>query len=583
VGYQRFRFSWLVTGAAAVTTLGLLGPGLPAAAASAGSGTPGGPAVPVLRWHPCSGVPGFQCATAQVPLDYRHPHGPMIQLAVIRHQATDPARRIGSLFFNPGGPGDPGTSYLPFEYPYFPAQVRQRFDIVSWDPRGVGQSTAVQCFPSPAAEAKFFAGLPAGFPVGRAQQDTWIRRYGQFGKICERRQPALLSHVSTAESARDLDLLRRAVGDPKLNYLGVSYGTYLGATYANLFPGKVGAMVLDGNVNPIAWTTPQRAHGIPLSVSLRIQSDLGVAVTLRQFLRLCGQAPVSGCAFSAGTPTATSAKYARLLRDLRARPVTISIPAFGNIPKTPVGTFTYAYVVSVVSQVLFTVGEVPGLAPGWAYGAFVLQTLWTAGRSAGSAREAPAPAPAQADPPPPEQGYAIICADSPNPKNPAVYQAEAAFAQARSGPGGAYITWGDEPCAGWRAADADGYFGPWNRPAAHSILLVGNLFDPATPYQDSLAMARELARARLLTVDGYGHTALDNPSGCVQQYESSYFISGKLPPAGTVCQQNQRPFSVSLRTLDRLPGSSAWPAPPTAARLRCKLGAITRALTPPQP
>jgi pimeloyl-ACP methyl ester carboxylesterase len=552
VGYQRWRYSRLVAGAAAITVLGSLFSALPAAGASRSeAGVPvtatAAPAVPVLRWHPCTGVTGFECATAQVPLDYRHPRGQMIQLAVIKHQATDPAHRIGSLFFNPGGPGDPGTSYLPAEYPYFPAQVRQRFDVISWDPRGVGHSTAVQCFPTPAAEAKFFASLPAGFPVGQAQQDTWIDLYARFGQICDQGRPALLSYVSTADSARDLDLLRQAVGAPQLNYLGVSYGTYLGATYANLFPGKVGAMVLDGNVNPIAWTTPQQAHGIPLSIFIRMKSDLGAAATLRKFLGLCGQAPASGCAFSAGTAAATSAKYARLLNDLRARPVTTSIPAFGNQPPTPSITFTYAFTVSFLIQDLFTVEEVPSLAPGWAYGAFVLQTLWTAAHSAASAPAA-APASAQASDPPPEQGYAIVCADSPNPKNPADYQAEAAFAQARSGAAGPYITWGDEPCAGWRATDADGYFGPWNRKTAHPILLVGNTYDPATPYQDSVAMAHQLARARLLTVDGYGHTALDNPSSCVQQYESSYFITGALPPPGTICQQNQQPFTTSNHT-----------------------------------
>jgi pimeloyl-ACP methyl ester carboxylesterase len=179
-------------------------------------------------------VKDFQCATARVPLDYRHLRGRTIELAVIRHRAAGPGRRIGSLFFNPGGPGDRGTTFLPAEYPFFPAQVRQHFDVVSWDPRGVGQSTAAQCFPSPQAEAKFLARLSAGFPVGWAQQHTWIRLYARFGQICERRQPGLLAYVSTADNARDLNLLRRAVGARQLDYLGTSYGTYLGATYANL-------------------------------------------------------------------------------------------------------------------------------------------------------------------------------------------------------------------------------------------------------------------------------------------------------------------------------------------------------------
>ena len=110
------------------------------------------------------------------------------------------------------------------------------------------------------------------------------------------------------------------------------------------------------------------------------------------------------------------------------------------------------------------------------------------------------------------------------------------------------MSWFDEPCATWPATDADGYFGPWNRRTANPLLVLGNTYDPATPYQDSVQMAKELARARLLTVDGYGHTALLNPSRCVNNYESNYFVKGALPPNGTVCHQNQRPFSTSLES-----------------------------------
>jgi hypothetical protein len=217
------------------------------------------------------------------------------------------------------------------------------------------------------------------------------------------------------------------------------------------------------------------------------------------------------------------------------------------------------------------VGEVPGLH-GWSYSAFVLQTLWAASTptkptpSRHTATSA-APHPTQSMPVPaakissplssgvvsptvatqryrgPEQSYAVACADSPNPRNLANYPALAAFAEARSGPMGPNASWAFEPCATWPATDAAGYFGPWNRPTAHPILVVGNIYDPATPYQGAVAMASDLARARLLTVQGYGHTALLNPSSCVNAYESRYFVDGKLPPAGAVCQQNRRPFT----------------------------------------
>jgi pimeloyl-ACP methyl ester carboxylesterase len=520
------------------------------------------PLPPVLNWQPCVNplIVGFECATAKVPLDYTDVHGAIISLAVIKHPATHPAHRIGSLFFNPGGPGGAGTEDLPAFYQFFPTELQQDFDLISWDPRGVGQSTAVQCFPTAEDERNFFANLPAGFPVGQAEQNTWISLYARFGKICKQGNPALLSHVSTAESARDMDLLRQAVGDSQLNYLGTSYGTYLGATYANLFPGKVRAMVLDGNVDPVAWTTPQQMGRVQLSTGIRLESDLGAAATLKQFLDLCGEASTKGCAFSAGSTRATEEKYAKLLQDLRTRPVTISIPAFGDIPQHAPVRFTYATLISAIVGILTTTEEVgPASFHGWSYGAFVLQTLWTASGSGSPTHTDSAPASQQASSSMtatrsstggtksyagPEQAIAIECADSPNPRNPADYRALAAFAYARSGGAGPNTSWFDEPCATWRATDADGYFGPWNRRTANRVLVVGNTYDPSTPYQDSVKMANELARARLLTVDGFGHTALLNPSRCVMGFESDYFVHGALPPTGTMCHQDRRPFSM---------------------------------------
>ena len=279
--------------------------------------------VPALAWQPCAdpAQAGFDCATARVPLDYDDPGGSSIDLAVIRHAADDPAHRIGSLFINPGGPGVPGTQALPTALALSAPEVIARFDLVSWDPRGVGASAPVLCFPSPDEGAAFFSGIAAGFPVGKAETSNWIDTYARFGQLCAQRNGELLAHVSTADTARDLDLLRRAVGDPTLSYVGVSYGTFLGATYANLFPAKVRAMVLDANLDPVAWTNGGR-EGALLSTSLRIGTDLSSARTLQAFLSLCGEAGSDRCAFSAGSAAATQAKFTSLLRRLRKHPVT---------------------------------------------------------------------------------------------------------------------------------------------------------------------------------------------------------------------------------------------------------------------
>jgi pimeloyl-ACP methyl ester carboxylesterase len=352
----------LMAGLLAVTPLTATAAASPGTVVASRAAPAGAVTVPTLRWRACGG--GFQCATARVPLDYQHPGGPMISIAVIRHPATDPAHRIGALFFNPGGPGASGVEQLPAGYTLLPAQVRARFDIISFDPREVANSTAVRCFPTAAAENRFLARLPAafqaGFPVGAQQVAVWDRTWARFDGLCGQRDKTLLGHLTTADVARDMDLVRRAVGDPVMNYLGVSYGTVLGATYANLFPGRVRSMILDGNIDPVAYT---HAEG-PLPTGLRLGVDLASAATLRAFLRLCGAAPAASCAFSAGTPAATRAKFAALLARLDRRPVIIG---------SPPQTYTYATTVATVAGFLYTIRPLPAIdAIGWQAGATLL-------------------------------------------------------------------------------------------------------------------------------------------------------------------------------------------------------------------
>jgi pimeloyl-ACP methyl ester carboxylesterase len=475
--------------------------------------------VPVLTWKACHG--GFQCATARVPLDYRHPGGTKISIAVARHLATDPALRLGSLFINGGGPAEQIEGSVGF-YPSLPAVMRERFDIVFFDPRGFGFSTAVRCFPDAAAEQKFLSPLPA-FPVGAKQDATWEQIFARFDARCARTNGALLDHDTTADVARDMDLLRAAAGDPVLNYLGVSYGTGLGAVYANLFPARVGRMILDANLDPVAWTTPDGN----LPYVLRVGIDEASAADMRAFLNLCGKATKAACAFTAGTPAATRAKWHTLLRRLRSHPVTTGSP-----PRT----FTYAGALALVD-----LDDVSA----WQQGAVQLQQIWAASATTPAAPAAsrttamPATAPVYTGF---EQTLAVKCSDIPEPRNLSAYPAAVRLANARSG-GFALNVWGDEPCARWPGNGArDRYTGPWNRRTAHTILLLGNTDDAALPYKDDLAMAHDLARARLLTVRGYGHTEIGNPSTCATNYELSYLQTGALPPAGTVCQQDATPF-----------------------------------------
>jgi pimeloyl-ACP methyl ester carboxylesterase len=499
------------------------------------------PAAAAGAWTRCPAADqrGFDCTTVRVPLDHARPHAAKIRLAVIRHRATDRAHRRGTLFFNPGGPGGPGTEVLPSIIGFFPAAVRKRFDLVSWDPRGVGASTAVQCFDGQAAEGRFLARLPAGFPVGAAEHARWTSGYAAFGRRCARTDPRLLRHVSTADTARDLDRLRRTVGDRRLNYLGYSYGTYLGATYANLFPRRVGRMVLDANMDPVAWS---RSDGLGLSTFLRSRADEGAAKVLRAFFDLCGEAPTTGCAFSAGSAAATRAKWRALLARLSTR----SEPV-----ETALGPMTYAGLASAAVTGTYQVHAV-GPVAGWAEIAEVLQEVWvvTGGDDGSTPVPQDRPAPSDDGPAAPsparyaglEQVYAIMCGESPNPPV-SRFPALDALASSRAGVAGRYWTWLTAVCATWPVRAAHPYAGPWDRRTANPILVVGTTHDPATPYRGSVAMADELARARLLTVDGYGHGILTNPSRCASRHESAYLLRGALPPVGTRCGQDRAPFA----------------------------------------
>ncbi|WP_203186881.1 alpha/beta hydrolase [Streptomyces pratensis] len=486
--------------------------------AAGGAPTPPVPA-PELDWRPCVQGSPFDCATAKVPLDYRRPAGRTIELAVVRRKATGPGKRVGTLFFNPGGPGGPGTVQMPQNHQLFPREVRERFDVVSWDPRGIGSSTAVNCFGSHQEAADWNASKAAGFPVGAKERAAFTAAYEDLARRCQQKDPELLSHVSTADTARDLDQLRRAVGEARLNYYGISYGTILGATYANLFPGKVRAMTLDSNIGPPAWTN-DASDDARLTTFLRIGSDRSAAATLDKFLDLCGSTTTARCAFSAGSPKATRNRFDQLTRRLR---------------EEPVGTWTYARTVAEAVNSLYLVSR-------WTELADRLEALW----QGQVPEQAPAPpAPPVPDPNPylgEEQATAVLCGDSPNPRDPGAYHALEESAAARAGDTGRFWTWATAGCTTWPASP-DRWTGPWDTPTANPVLVVGTTYDPSTAYPNSRAMTEALADARLLTNEGYGHTALLNPSSCVQEHESRYFIDGILPPAGTTCRQDTLPFS----------------------------------------
>ncbi|MGK2956433.1 MAG: alpha/beta fold hydrolase, partial [Solirubrobacterales bacterium] len=236
--------------------------GLVIAAAIGWGGTGAGAAAPSPRangvgapidWTTCEPrVTGVECATIRVPLDWDTPGGRTIRLALARHLASKPSEKIGTLFINPGGPGDTGVGLIKGDPTGIDAFGDGRFDVVSWDPRGTHASSRVKCFRSGGAEARFWAGV--SIPTSNAASKKFVPTVKRWARGCGKVSGWLLPHITTADTARDLNHLRVLSGEAKLTYIGLSYGSMLGQTSANMYPGTVRAMLLEGIVDAQSYT-----------------------------------------------------------------------------------------------------------------------------------------------------------------------------------------------------------------------------------------------------------------------------------------------------------------------------------------
>ena len=485
-------------------------------------------AVPTLDWTDCGD--GFQCATARVPLDYDHPHGAKISLALIRLPASDPARRIGSIFFNPGGPGGSGVEFVrALATVLYSAEVRARFDLVGFDPRGIIGSTPLRCFET--FDEALAVLPPMAFPVTRAEERVWVGFDRALARACAQRGGPILNHMATGDVARDLDLLRRAVGDDKLSYVGYSYGSFLGATYANLFPGKVRALVVDGVLDPVAWTTGRGDQARTLPFSTRLRSAKGTWETLKEFFRLC-DAGADNCAFSQGNP---QHRFAELAERLLEEPVQLPDDQGGTFP------FTYADLVVTALGAMYSPQEWPFLAE-------FLQQLWDLAQPEAAAAtlrtlRAHLGGLQQEDYPNFVEGFpGVACSETDNPNNVGAWARAARAQDQQFRYFGRPWTWITSICQPWPGQDADRYDGPWTRRTSNPVLVVGTRFDPATRYQGAVILDNLLPRSRLLTLDGWGHTSL-LASACIDGHVSGYLLTAQVPPRGTVCQPDVVPFA----------------------------------------
>ena len=458
----------------------------------------------VLKWKACEGG-DFQCATAKAPMDWKNPATKSIDLALIRKVATGTA--LGSLLVNPGGPGGSGYDFIRDSLDYaVDAKLQQNYDIVGFDPRGVNKSSAVKCYQNPAEMDKYLFDVSPN-PFG---SDAWIadQRASNtaFGAGCLTYTGDLLGFVDTDSAARDLDLLRAILGDKKLNYLGYSYGTLLGATYAELYPKKTGHLVLDGALDPA--TT---------SFEVGATQAKGFESALRAYIADCESG--KGCPFS-GSVSGAMTEIRSLLDGLNASPLRaadgreLSSSVMFNAIIFPLYNKTsWPYLTQLFSSVM----------RGDASVAFQLADSYYGRKADGTYKDNST-----------EAFIAINCLDyAAESTTDASLRADAAKLASLAPTLGPQLSY-DTSCASWPFRPTRTR-APIAADGSAPILVVGTTNDPATPYVWAKALAKELQNGHLVTYKGEGHTAYNKSNSCVNNAVDSFFVGGTVPKEDPNC------------------------------------------------
>jgi len=458
-----------------------------------------------LAWHQCDGV--FRCAKLPVPIDYSKPQLGSLDIAVIELPATS-RHPEGDLVMNPGGPGGSGVDFLEQAWSSFPASIRAHFNLVSFDPRGVGLSDPVNCL-TPSQLRQWIALNPD--PETPSQIATVVAATKAFVRSCEEHNSMLLlRNIATIDEAKDMERLRAALGQPKLTYLGFSYGTYLGALYAEQFPTHVRAMVLDGAVDPALSAAVSDA-----------QQAVGFEVDLHDFYNWCN----TNTTCRRELPKGAKAAYATLLERLGkgAQIWARFTPPFGGSQRLTVGLAELG-----VISALYDESDWPYLAQGLQQalqgngGDLALFAYEYAGLQPNGTYQNILSA-----------NVAISCVDSPGPSTLGAIEALARKLAKIAPDFGASEAWGGLPCVYWPVPPV-GKPAPIHADGTPPILVVGSTNDPATPYSWAKALASQLQHGVLLTRNGPGHTGYLN-STCVQIWADRYLENLTLPPKGLVC------------------------------------------------
>ncbi|MGW0702715.1 alpha/beta hydrolase [Streptomyces sp. NPDC002867] len=478
-------------------------------------------AAQVLEWQPCpapseaegggtkpSPLPGgivWECSFLDTPLDWDEPDGETIELALIRARARDQANRIGSLVFNFGGPGGSGVATLPAAAKDY-GTLHTRYDLVSFDPRGVGRSVPVECLDDREMDAYV---AEDSTPDDASEEKTFVEGVQSFTESCEENSGNELPHVATVDAARDMDLIRQVLGDDKLHYFGISYGTELGGVYAHLFPQRVGRAVFDAVVDP-SENSEQGSLG---------QAE-GFQLALTNFLKDCVSRG-DDCRLPGSTVGEMQDWIIGFLNGLDRKP----IAGIGE------RKLTQSQALNGIAQALYSREYWELLEQGLdeaegGSGALLLafSDALTGRSETGTYSNIQA------------AGTAIGCADSKErytleqtkAKLPAFRKASPVF--------GDFLGWALMSCTDWPVP------GMWSHPdvsapGAAPIVVIGNTGDPATPYEGAKAMKEALGKGVgvQITYRGQGHGAYGN-SACVDRAVDAYLLNGRVPEDGTVCR-----------------------------------------------
>jgi pimeloyl-ACP methyl ester carboxylesterase len=509
---------------------------------------------PKINWYKC--YDWAQCATVKVPLDYDHPKGATTSLALLRVKAKNQKAKIGSLFVNPGGPGGSATVMALLSPLFLSESLLDRFDIVGMDPRGIGFSTNVKCFSSTYKQTTAMKGMEVLFPYGKKQEAAYVASVKALGKACSTTGKRLAGAMSTTEVARDMDVMRRAVGDKKLTYLGFSYGSALGQYYANMFPDRFRALAVDGVINPVNWVGTSKTQNTIQDD--RMRSADGASRALNEVLKRCGIAGPDYCELAAdGDP---AIRFAAIANKLKTDPVVLpDLLGLGTMK------ITYADFIGVILSALYspTAGEDVDMTtssigilledPSTVEGPELAAAKAVLAKQFGRNRGAPGrdfPYANAAD-----AFSGVMCTDGRHPKDASLWPAAAAKADKRAPYFGRVWAWASAQCARntWTVRDEDAYQGPFTRRTAATVLIVGSTWDPATNYVEAVTSAKLLPNSRLLTSKNWGHTAYGT-GACATGVIDKYLLRGTLPAKGTVCTGDDQPFTQPLAAPEKPEG-----------------------------